>query len=125
MKYKKEIEEDNLVKLRLVTSDNKLNSLITYLEKNIPKTIQQAQDEYIKNQQSFVCFMEQMIVCTKDEKDKIERADFYHNYTEFCKDNNINIVLKKKEIFEMADKIFGKPIKDNTLKYQFCKYTDE
>ena len=37
MKYKKEIEEDNLVKLRLVTSDNKLNSLITYLEKNIPK----------------------------------------------------------------------------------------
>ena len=28
MKYKKEIEEDNLVKLRLVTSDNKLNSLI-------------------------------------------------------------------------------------------------
>ena len=37
LKYKKEIEEDNLVKLRLVTSDNKLNSLITYLEKNIPK----------------------------------------------------------------------------------------
>jgi len=36
MKYKKEIEEDNLVKLRLVTSDNKLNSLITYLEKNVP-----------------------------------------------------------------------------------------
>jgi P4 family phage/plasmid primase-like protien len=94
-------------------------------EKKIPKTIQQAQDEYIKNQQSFVCFMEQKIVCTKSEKDRIERADFYFNYTEFCKDNNINIVLKKKEIFEMADKIFGKPIKDNTLKYQFCKYTDE
>jgi len=37
MKYKKEIEEDNLIKLRLVTSDNKLNSLITYLEKNVPK----------------------------------------------------------------------------------------
>ena len=36
MKYKKEIEEDNLVKLRLVTNDNKLNSLITYLEKNVP-----------------------------------------------------------------------------------------
>ena len=37
MKYKKEIEEDNLVKLRLVTTDNKLNSLITYLEKNVAK----------------------------------------------------------------------------------------
>jgi len=37
MKYKKEIEEDNLAKLRLITSNNKLNSLITYLEKNLPK----------------------------------------------------------------------------------------
>ena len=89
---------------------------------DVPKTIKASQDEYFKNQNSFKCFFDDIIQITTNEKDTIDRSELYINYVEFCRENDISIVLKKKEIFDMAENELGKANKSGgIIRYKCCK----
>jgi putative DNA primase/helicase len=90
--------------------------------KNVPDTIKASQNEYFKNQNSFKCFYDDQIEITKEREDTIERSKLYTKYVDFCTEYDISIVLKKKEIFDMADNEFGKAIKyKGIFIYRYCK----
>jgi len=100
-----------------------LYKLDNSFNKDVPECVNLNQQEYIKNQNSFKCFIDDCIDITKDDKNTIERSLFYSKYIDYCKEYDISIILKKKEIFDLADNELSKSVKlGGIFKYKYCKF---
>lgn len=100
-------------------------------EKDIPAEILAKQDEYIMNENSFKCFVRDTITQTNEDTDHILRSNLYPAYMDYCKENDINIILKKAEILLAAKNILGSESKSSSGKtkgsvvYKSCKWKTE
>jgi len=92
-------------------------------EKDIPVSVKKSQDNYINEQNSFEGFFNEKLILSDNKKDSIKRDTVYDNYLEYCKENDIVIKLKKKEILTMFNNKHKEPVKsDGTYIYRNIKW---
>ena len=95
-------------------------------EKDIPTSVKKSQDNYINEQNSFEGFFNDRLVLSDNKKDIIKRDMVYDNYLEYCKENDIVIKLKKKEILTMFNNKHKEPVKsDGVYIYRNIKWVWE
>lgn len=78
--------------------------------KNIPKEILEHQNNYIKEQNSFVSWYNESIV--KEDKKGLERSFAYKHYEAYCSDQGIKPSTKKEFLDKLGEEL-GKPTKSS------------